>query len=40
MTTAVSMLQAGADLLVMRHPEAAKRYDGKYIEIAMNRGGK
>lgn len=39
LTTAVSMLQAGADLLVMRHPEAAKAAV-KYIEIAMNRGGK
>ena len=39
MTTAVSMLQAGGDLLVMRHPEAAKNVS-KYIKIAMNRGGK
>ena len=36
--TAVSMLQAGADLLVMRHPDAARTIT-KYIEIAMNRGG-
>ncbi|MDD5436518.1 MAG: acetyl-CoA decarbonylase/synthase complex subunit delta [Candidatus Omnitrophica bacterium] len=38
-TTAVSMLQAGADLLVMRHPEAAENVR-KYIEIVMNGGGK
>jgi acetyl-CoA decarbonylase/synthase complex subunit delta len=36
--TAVSMLQAGGDLLVMRHPEAVKKVM-KYIDIAMNRGG-
>ncbi len=34
--TAVSMLQAGADLLVMRHPDAAKAVE-KYISIAMAR---
>ena len=38
LTTAVSMLQAGADLLVMRHPEAVMAVE-KYIKIAMNRGG-
>ncbi|MDO8525086.1 MAG: acetyl-CoA decarbonylase/synthase complex subunit delta [Candidatus Omnitrophota bacterium] len=35
LTTAVSMLQAGGGLLVMRHPEAAA-YVSKYIDIAMN----
>ncbi len=35
LTTAVSMLQAGADLLVMRHPEAAMTVEN-YINIAMN----
>ena len=39
LTTAVSMLQAGADLLVMRHPDAAAHIT-KYIEIAMNERGK
>lgn len=34
--TAVSMLQAGANLLVMRHPGAAKSVV-KYIEMAMRR---
>ncbi len=37
--TAVSMLQAGADLLVLRHPDAAKSVT-EYIKIAMNRGDK
>ena len=37
LTTAVSMLQAGADLLVMRHPQAAMTVE-KYIDIAMNGG--
>ncbi len=37
LATAVSMLQAGADLLVMRHPQAAEAA-GKYIEKAMKRG--
>ena len=35
MTTAVSMLQAGADLLVMRHPAAADAAQ-KYIDGLMN----
>ena len=35
-TTAVSMLQAGADLLVMHNPEAA-RTAMKYIDLAMKR---
>ncbi len=34
--TAVSMVQAGADLLVMRHPEAAKSVV-EYIDMAMRR---
>ena len=34
LTTAVSMLQAGADLLIMRHPEAARSIE-KYIKSAM-----
>jgi len=34
--TAVSMLQAGGDILVMRHPAAAKSVS-KYIEILMRR---
>ncbi|MDD5428668.1 MAG: acetyl-CoA decarbonylase/synthase complex subunit delta [Candidatus Omnitrophica bacterium] len=34
LTTAIAMLQAGADLLIMRHPEAAKSA-AKYIAIAM-----
>ena len=38
LTTVVSMLQAGGDLIVMRHPEAAKAAM-KYIGTAMNRGG-
>ena len=37
--TAVSMLQAGADLLVMRHPDAARSTE-KYISILMNGGKK
>ena len=36
-TTAVSMLQAGADILVMRHPEAVKTIR-KYIEMVMSGG--
>ena len=36
MVTAVSMLQAGADILVMRHPEAAKNIS-RYIEIVMTK---
>lgn len=36
-TTAVSMLQAGADILVMRNPDAAKHVMN-YIETAMDRG--
>ena len=39
LTTAVSMLQAGADLLIMRHPSAAESVE-KYIKKAMNGGGK
>jgi len=35
--TSVSMLQAGADILVLRHPEAAKAVL-RYIETAMKRG--
>ncbi len=38
LTTAVSMLQAGADLIIMRHPEAARSVV-KYIDVAMNKGG-
>ena len=34
LTTAVAMLQAGADLLVMRHPEAAKSVTA-YIDLLM-----
>jgi acetyl-CoA decarbonylase/synthase complex subunit delta len=34
--TAVSMLQAGADLLVMRHPDAARAAE-KYIARMMER---
>lgn len=34
--TSVAMLQAGADILVMRHPSAAKSVM-KYIDIAMNK---
>ncbi|MFA5143873.1 MAG: acetyl-CoA decarbonylase/synthase complex subunit delta [Candidatus Omnitrophota bacterium] len=37
--TAVSMLLAGADLLVMRHPAAAKAVS-RYIGLAMNGGPK
>ncbi len=36
-TTAVSMLQAGADILVMRHPAAAKSM-AEFIELSMKRG--
>lgn len=36
MTTAVSMLQAGADLLVMRHPVAADAVQ-EYIDIAVKK---
>ncbi len=36
-TTAVAMLQAGADILVMRHPESAKSV-AKYIDTMMRRG--
>ena len=36
-TTAVSMLQAGADLLVMRNPEAARAVI-KYIDMLMKKG--
>jgi len=35
--TAVSMLQAGADILVMRHPEAVKT-TMKFIELSMRKG--
>lgn len=35
--TAVSMLQAGADILVMRHPAAANSVS-KFIELSMKRG--
>jgi acetyl-CoA decarbonylase/synthase complex subunit delta len=35
--TAVSMLQAGADILVMRHPQAAKSVS-RYIELLMKKG--
>jgi len=35
-TTAVSLLQAGGDLLVMRHPDAAKTIN-RYIDIMMGR---
>ena len=41
LTTAISMLQAGADILVMRHPEAAdsaKRFIDSIIPKAVNRG--
>ncbi|MDD5422613.1 MAG: acetyl-CoA decarbonylase/synthase complex subunit delta [Candidatus Omnitrophota bacterium] len=34
--TAVSMIQAGADLIVLRHPEAAKAV-GKYIDVLMKK---
>ena len=34
--TSVAMLQAGADILVVRHPTSAKSI-GKYIEMAMKR---
>ena len=37
LATAVSMLQAGAEILVMRHPSAAKSVS-KYIELLMKRG--
>ena len=37
-TTSVSMLQAGADILVMRHPESARAIS-KYIDEMMGRGG-
>jgi len=37
--TAVLMLQAGADLLVMRHPDAVRSTE-KYISILMNGGKK
>ena len=36
-STAVSMLQAGADIIVMRHPGAAKSMT-KFIELLMRRG--
>ena len=36
-TTAVSMLQAGADILVMRHPAAVKSVNN-FIELLMKRG--
>lgn len=39
LATAVSMLEAGADILVMRHPSAAKSAAG-YIELLMKRGNK
>ncbi len=35
--TAVSMLQAGADIVVMRHPSAAKLV-AKYIDLSMQKG--
>lgn len=38
LATAVPMLQAGADMLVMRHPDAAKAIAG-YIARAMNERG-
>ena len=39
MTTSVALLQAGADILVMRHPDAAQSV-AKYIGAAMNGGKK
>jgi CO dehydrogenase/acetyl-CoA synthase delta subunit len=33
MITAVTLLQAGADILVMRHPEAIRKVK-EYIELA------
>ena len=38
-TTAVSLLQAGADLLVMRHPDAVRSVK-RYIDTMMNGGTK
>ena len=38
-TTSVSMLQAGADILVVRHPDSAKAVTG-YIKEMMKEGGK
>jgi acetyl-CoA decarbonylase/synthase, CODH/ACS complex subunit delta len=35
--TAVAMLQAGADILVMRHPQSA-RLAAKFVETIMNGG--
>mgnify|MGYP003392931810 CR=1 FL=1 len=37
--TSVSMLQAGADILVVRHPDSAKAVTG-YIKKMMEEGGK
>ncbi len=39
LTTSVALLQAGADIVVMRHPEAAKSVT-KYISTVMNGGKK